>query len=373
MSSSSDIEIVGQKKKDGDIEVMSVIKKREKGGKCVINLRGRGKEGDGVVDGYRPGKRASYGEMDGNKNKKVNYGKVNEREDEHGLNDEKECIGGKIGECKRCDGAQEGKTVNCGLTEKKTDEMAEFCTKDIRDRKITGNTKRFKGNEQTVPESMAKTSRSGSITVQDSTERVLNRKVCVEGAPITPNTNFNQQNADNNGSNVLSCLTATTTQAVVPPASTSIPSDQITFTALHNTTTHTFTIPSSSTLKPVYDMLCKNTPNKMQFGHNFVSRFSSLRVLNIKNGDVVQIIDPTKRCTITQPTAHEGTVAKRMVKVNYAVNKSVEVELVHGDDLNAMITRVNSVLNDEYRYLVVNGERCAKNEFEDGDVIDVFK
>ncbi|ELA46184.1 hypothetical protein VCUG_02320 [Vavraia culicis subsp. floridensis] len=370
MSSSSDIEIVCQKKKDGDIEVMSVIKKKERGGKCVINLRGQGKEGDGVVDGYRPDKRVSCGEMDGNRSKNVNYEEVYGREDKHGLNDKKKCSSDKIGECKGYDGAQEWKTVNCGLNENKTDEMAEFCMKDIRDRKITGNTKRFKGNEQTVPESMARTGRSGNITVQDSTEQVLDRKIRVEGAPIA---NFNQQSADNDRSNVQSCLTATTTQAVVTPASTSTPSDQITFTALHNTTIHTFIIPSSSTLKPVYDMLCKNTPNKMQFGHNFVSRFSSLRVLNIKNGDVVQIIDPTKRSTTAQPMAHEGTAAKRMVKVNYAVNKSVEIELVHGDDLNAMITRVNGVLNDEYRYFVVNGERCAKNEFEDGDVIDVFK
>ncbi|ELQ76189.1 hypothetical protein THOM_0838 [Trachipleistophora hominis] len=405
MSDSSDIEIVSTKRKDGDVEVVNFGDRKgrvgRKGTALTINLRGRGKrrrstandrelDKTGCVEGKKEfkSKNASNKNENNNKDEKDKKQEVNSKEKfnskDKNINKEvrqRPHVNETVSEQKRTmnshtdasnskwrndsEATENGKMKSNEFITNKTENLQK---KNEEDRKIVEQSKRFETSTGVTQEETAKnadllhsTDQSININMQNTLQ------AHVQYTPVDHNSYLTQKHLINSKQHTPALTASTSHQEA---AILTAPSDHITFTVQHDTNTSTFTLPPSSTLRPVYDQLCKNTPNKIQFGQNFVSRFSSLHVLNIKNGDVLRIVNPTKRCIDDR---NESVATRKMVRVNYAVNKSVEIELLEGDDLNALVARVNAVLNDEYRYFVMNGMRCVKNVFEDGDVVDVFR
>ncbi|KRH92814.1 hypothetical protein M153_2641000109 [Pseudoloma neurophilia] len=176
----------------------------------------------------------------------------------------------------------------------------------------------------------------------------------------------------------------------------------VTFTVLHNNKPYSHTLNRTDSLKSVYSLYCDNNI-KLSYNNKIVSKFSSLNVLKINNGDTIETWDCEH--DVSTNTSHETsndlnnsnegvltdtvycytncTESKsNVLKINYSQTISLLLHYHKDETLNELIERINLVneyhedmkMDCVYKILVRNGEKITgvHNILKEGDCLDTF-
>lgn len=342
-SSSSEIEVLSTKKRrmsvdsDDGIQMIKKTTKRQK----VRTNRTSGEKGNGRARG------------------------VAARKGTAGLRDEE---GGVVS------GGVNGKVESAGVT-----------TRRINNVRITTN--RVVGDKTVANKAVGNKDVSNKIAINKAViNKNLENKAAIDKALVSaPPVNTTPTPTKPLTTTPAKPLTTTPATPLTTPTTTT---STITFTLLINTTPHILSLPPSSSLAPLYTTqngppLINTKSKKIKFKGNFVSRFCSLGVLGVQNGDVIEVCDTSDTAVSASANANTSantntntitnTDSRARVKINYAVNKSLELEIVQKEATDELLRRVNEITKGNFSFIVMNGERLTSCGFESGDVVDVFK
>lgn len=166
------------------------------------------------------------------------------------------------------------------------------------------------------------------------------------------------------------------------------------FTILHNNMTIPHSLNKSDSLRTIYQKYC-NKKIKLKYKGKIVSKFSSLSVLKVENGDFIETWDTENDVSTSlrsemvqedkepfQETIHciDGCRATSdFIRVNFSSTKQLLVHFHKHEPINTFLDRIGSIFNRDakeeekrhkFKLIVRNGERVS--ELDVGDCVDTF-